>query len=864
MSGGLPSDAPTLKMTPSQKPGGSSVPATPSPSELAPHFPQLEIVELLGCGGMGMVYKARQKNLNRFVALKILAVQPDADEQFAERFQREAQALARLNHPNIVTVYEVGQTEGLFYFLMEFVDGANLRTLIRDSAMKPEAALALIPSFCDALQYAHDEGVVHRDIKPENVLVDKKGRVKIADFGLAKLLGHEATDHTLTRTGMHLGTPRYMAPEQMDKPETVDHRADIYSLGVVFYEMLTGEVPMGRFEPPSKKVQIDVKLDEIVLHAMERDVERRYQHASEIKTAVQSVTSTAAMAAAAPHPNSSPPAAGNAWSAWIWWAALVLTLLPFAFLVQRGRASILADPGPIAYGYGPPSFGIWPLVLLALAAFAVIRLLELRETRAGATPRMPFSQAWLGVIVAIFGVCLFTIGPFPFAEWQREVLEVRPTKVANTAGTQVKLPGFSQTRLKHGYEFWQGQAIALVSVLTTAFLLLGPRKVRWNAASSVLLVGAGVTIAVVTLRFGFDRPTGSLLSMEVIELRAKTDPWMRRFGDNYNRHITEQAEEKNVGMETIKRSTYTVAALEFRYANGSMFAFLAGMTLSAIGVLQLRRTMNSSPAAFDGWHRGWTAWGSLLLLVPCVATVLPAFNFYWAVDVVFVPLPKSVWTGDFLDWNRVHLGGVHFWQGKVIVAACLAAVLVVAATALLRWRYGMRAAALGLAGLASIVCVIDYMKGDFSSEEATLSWDDFRAVAQRGATAAGSDETRRFLADYPHYVGQLMELDKAAQALTAKHTVPFPNEELKVTVTKSADGKQTTTTTEYPVPGIKEERLAQLKWLVDGDGMAKTSRFFVRDSPQWTLFCGLGLVLLGIRDGYRAWKNRREGRTAEV
>jgi predicted Ser/Thr protein kinase len=283
MSGAFPTEAETVKLS-----GAAPRQLTaPAPAELAPLFPNLEILELLGRGGMGAVYKARQKNLNRLVALKILPVEAGADEHFAERFQREAQALAKLNHPNIVTVYEVGQNQGLFYFLMEYVDGANLRALIRGGEMTPEAMLSLIPAFCDALQYAHDEGIVHRDIKPENVLVDKKGRLKIADFGLAKLLGCEGGDHTLTRTGMHLGTPRYMAPEQMDKPETVDHRADIYSLGVVFYEMLTGEVPMGRFEPPSKKVRIDVKIDEIVLHAMEREPDRRYQHASEIKSDVE-------------------------------------------------------------------------------------------------------------------------------------------------------------------------------------------------------------------------------------------------------------------------------------------------------------------------------------------------------------------------------------------------------------------------------------------------------------------------------------------------------------------------------------------------------------------------------------------------
>src|SRR5262249_14654734 len=154
----------------------------------------------------------------------------------------------------------------------------------------PKEALAIIPQICEALQYAHDEGVVHRDIKPENILLDRRGRVKIADFGLAKLLSRTATDFTLTGPQQIMGTPHYMAPEQFEKPQEVDDRADIYSLGVVFYEMLTGEVPMGRFVVPSEKVQIDVRLDDVVLRTLSREPERRYQKVSELKNDVESIT----------------------------------------------------------------------------------------------------------------------------------------------------------------------------------------------------------------------------------------------------------------------------------------------------------------------------------------------------------------------------------------------------------------------------------------------------------------------------------------------------------------------------------------------------------------------------------------------
>ena len=262
----------------------------PAPTELARHFPQLEILELMGQGGMGAVYKARQKGLDRVVALKILPPAAGRDPAFAERFTREARALARLNHPNIVTVHDFGQAGEYFYFLMEYVDGANLRQSIRARTLLPKEALATVPQICEALQYAHDEGIVHRDIKPENILLDRRGRVKIADFGLAKLLGRSAADFTLTGAQQVMGTPHYMAPEQFEKPLEVDHRADIYALGVVLYEMLTGEVPMGAFAPPSQKVHIDVRLDDVVLRTLAREPERRYQKVSQLKTDVENIS----------------------------------------------------------------------------------------------------------------------------------------------------------------------------------------------------------------------------------------------------------------------------------------------------------------------------------------------------------------------------------------------------------------------------------------------------------------------------------------------------------------------------------------------------------------------------------------------
>ncbi len=274
----------------SSAPGEGHRSRAPLPEELQPWFPGLEIVELLGAGGMGAVYKARQPRLNRFVALKILTCPPQHYADFALRFEREAQVMARLHHPNIVTIFDFGEIdrsevgmETLFFFLMEFVDGSDLNRVIRGGGLAPSEALALVPQICEALQFAHDEGVTHRDIKPANILLDRKGQVKIADFGLAKLIqGKETLAIGLTMTGTAMGTPQYMAPEQWESPEKVDHRADIYSLGVVIYELLTGQRPAGVFDPPSKRCQVDKRIDGVVMRAMERDPERRYQEAGEV------------------------------------------------------------------------------------------------------------------------------------------------------------------------------------------------------------------------------------------------------------------------------------------------------------------------------------------------------------------------------------------------------------------------------------------------------------------------------------------------------------------------------------------------------------------------------------------------------
>ncbi len=308
----------------------------PTVEELTSWFPELDILELIGRGGMGAVYKAREKQLDRWVALKIMPPEIGREQAFAQRFAREAQAMAKLSHSNIVAIFSFGKREAqgsgpgsdLYFFIMEFVDGVSLRQLLDAGTVSPREALAIVPQICDALQYAHDRGVVHRDIKPENILLMRSGQVKIADFGLAKLIGvHQdapsiATtstpeqDHarqsappSVTQPGMKvMGTPQYMAPEQAVSPSMVDHRADIYALGVVFYQMLTGELPKENLAPPSQKVVIDVRLDEVVLRALEREPTRRYQQASELKTQVETIATTSVQAVTVDSTaNSSPP-----------------------------------------------------------------------------------------------------------------------------------------------------------------------------------------------------------------------------------------------------------------------------------------------------------------------------------------------------------------------------------------------------------------------------------------------------------------------------------------------------------------------------------------------------------------------------
>jgi serine/threonine protein kinase len=270
-------------------------PTMSSVEVVADRFPHYEILNLIGQGGMGSVFRARQKSLDRMVAIKTIE-ENDRDPTFAERFSREARALARLSHPNIVTIHDFGQNGNFFFLVMEHVEGVNLRQAIDAKAFDPGDALRIIEQVCGALQYAHGRGVVHRDIKPENILLSEDGTVKIADFGLAKLVDEGRRQMTLTATRQIMGTVAYMAPEQIDNSTAVDHRADIYSLGVVFYELLTGHLPLGRFELPSERgAGVDGRIDPIVMKSLSRSPEARYQSASDLGKEVSQIQSSPAV-----------------------------------------------------------------------------------------------------------------------------------------------------------------------------------------------------------------------------------------------------------------------------------------------------------------------------------------------------------------------------------------------------------------------------------------------------------------------------------------------------------------------------------------------------------------------------------------
>ena len=294
---------------------GSAPPSPPPPRQTVPtdltslrvgdQVDGYRLEEVIGWGGMSVVFRANQLSLNRNVALKVLRKDLGDDHEFARRFEKEARALADLAHPNIVRVFDQGLYDGNYYLVMEYIDGVSLRQLLGERPLTAAEALRLVPEICSGLEYAHSRNIVHRDIKPENILVDKQGTPKIADFGLVRILGEKNDEVSrLTKTQTVMGTIEYMSPEQREGQRDIDHRSDIYSLGVVLYEMLTGELPIARFPLPSERMDVDARLDEVVVKVLQKDRELRYQKASFIATDLQAVGGEGSGSFSGQHPGS--------------------------------------------------------------------------------------------------------------------------------------------------------------------------------------------------------------------------------------------------------------------------------------------------------------------------------------------------------------------------------------------------------------------------------------------------------------------------------------------------------------------------------------------------------------------------------
>lgn len=282
--------------TPPPPPRAPEVPAA-APAPASSPIPGYLVLEELGRGGMAVVFKARQQSLDRIVALKIMSQRLAQDEDFVKRFVREAKALAALDHENITRVYDRGQADDKIFFVMEFVEGHSLRDALKHQGgrLPQEQTLDVMIQVARALSYVHKRGTIHRDIKPENVLltVDPHtggDKVKVTDFGLAAM-ADKGINYNLTADNMMMGTLNYMPPEQRADAKSVDHRADIYSYGVMLYELLTGTVPLGKWEPASSLVpELDSRLDDVIGNCLKNNRNERYQSIDEALTAMIEIT----------------------------------------------------------------------------------------------------------------------------------------------------------------------------------------------------------------------------------------------------------------------------------------------------------------------------------------------------------------------------------------------------------------------------------------------------------------------------------------------------------------------------------------------------------------------------------------------
>lgn len=344
--------------------------------ELEHTFRHLQITGLLGRGGMGVVYKARNRETGRNVALKLLPTQWLHDAEFCARFSREAEALGKLSHPHIVGIHESGWTEdGQPYMVMEFIDGVNLAELVLAGGLAPAMALKVAEQVCDALGYAHGQGLVHRDIKPANIIIDRSGTAKVADFGLAGI-AQEPGSSRLTATGAAFGTADYMSPEQR-KGLPLNQQSDIYSFGVLLYEMLCGDLPQGMFAPPSRRSGCDERVDAIVARALQPDAKDRYASMAEVKAALQALGT-----------RNRPPYWLHVWTLGIFTAALGTAALLTATLFQKSPPRLRHKaPAPVAPVAAAPG-AAWQDVLKEVRSYGALDAkLQVVDTGAALLPK---------------------------------------------------------------------------------------------------------------------------------------------------------------------------------------------------------------------------------------------------------------------------------------------------------------------------------------------------------------------------------------------------------------------------------------------------------------------------------------------